>query len=87
MDRQSLRAELNRLGIDREAYSLEGGLPVEKYCLEDRRRHWAVYYSERGLRSGERIFDSEDAACRYLLSLLRVDPTARRREDTPGNTQ
>ena len=38
---------------------------------------WSVYYSERGQRSGERIFDSEDEACRYLLNLLCNDPSTR----------
>lgn len=79
MDRNTLREQLDSIGIDPEAYSLDGGLPVEKYCLEDRRSSWAVYYSERGLRSGERVFTSEDEACRYLLGLLERDPTARKR--------
>lgn len=77
MDREDLVFALDQLGVDRTAYSLDGGLPVEKYCLEARRSEWAVYYSERGLRSGERIFASEDAAARYLLDVLRDEPTAR----------
>jgi hypothetical protein len=83
LDRDDLVVELDRLGIDRMAYSLDGGLPGEKYCLEDRRSEWAVYYSERGLRTGERIFATEDAAARYLLGLLRHDPTARVERNGP----
>ena len=36
---------------------------------------WSVYYSERGLESGLKLFASEEEACEYLLKLLRDDPT------------
>jgi hypothetical protein len=79
MDRHELTTALEKIHVDPSAYSLDGGLPVEKYCLEDRPGEWAVYCSERGLRSGERVFASEDAAMRYLFELLRDDPTTRAR--------
>jgi hypothetical protein len=34
VDRTSLVAELDQMGIEPAAYCLTGGLPVEKYCLE-----------------------------------------------------
>ena len=39
---------------------------------------WAVYYAERGLRSGERLFVTEHDACSYLLDVVLKDPTTRR---------
>jgi len=77
--RESLmnRAELENILRDRKvsplAYSLGGGLPNEKYTLDQIGPKWSVYYSERGQRNGERDFDSEDEACRYLLDLLCID--------------
>lgn len=75
------RAELEILLRDRKvsplAYCLGGGLPNEKYTLDQTGAKWSVYYSERGQKSGERVFDSEDAACRYLLQLLTNDPSTR----------
>jgi len=40
---------------------------------------WAVYYAERGLRTEERQFDTEDEACRFMLDRLLADPGNRRR--------
>jgi hypothetical protein len=83
MDRSSLRELLDRERIDPRAYGLDGpaGLPVEdreeRYFLEEKPSGWPVYYWERGLRSGDRSFDSEDEACRHLLDLLLGDSTTR----------
>jgi hypothetical protein len=35
------------------------------------------YYSERGLRTGIRRFETESEACEYLLETLLADPTTR----------
>jgi len=78
MKRTDLVAALDDLGIDPRAYWLGEGPRDERYCLEDQRSTWAVYYSERGLRTGERHFGSEHEACTYLLTLIDGDPTTRR---------
>jgi hypothetical protein len=77
MNRTELESILRDRKISPLAYSLGGGLPNEKYTLDQVGSRWSVYYSERGQRSGERIFDSEDEACRYLLNLLCNDPSTR----------
>lgn len=61
--------------------SLEGGLPLEKYVLAEEDGQWAVYYSERGERRDEMIFDSEQEACDQLFLWLVEDRTTRMRED------
>lgn len=75
------RADLRRLaaaeGIRDSAYSLDGGLPPEKYVLAIEDGGWSVYYSERGSRVGERLFETEDEACSDLLLRLVEDPTTR----------
>lgn len=83
MDRSALRELLDREGVDRRAYGLDGpaGLLVEdreeRYFLEETPSGWMVFYWERGLRRGEESFASEDEACRHLLDLLLCDPTTR----------
>lgn len=78
VNRDLLQKLLDKEGIDPSAYSLDGGSPFEAYVLEERAPSWTVYYSERGLRSGEVEFESEDEACSYLLELVLRDPTTRR---------
>jgi hypothetical protein len=50
----------------------------EGYVLDHRGHEWVVYYSERGLESGLRSFESEDLACRHLADLVWKDRTVRR---------
>jgi hypothetical protein len=77
MDISLLRRVLDVEGVDPDAYSLTGGAPSETYVLEPGPGRWSVFYSERGLRTGEAVFHTEDDACRHLLDLLLRDPTTR----------
>jgi hypothetical protein len=83
MDRSSLREVLDRERIDPRCHGLDGpaGLPVEdreeRYFMEETSSGWSAYYWERGFRSGEQAFGSEDEACRHLLDLLLRDSTTR----------
>lgn len=71
----ALRAKLRRLGVPEDAYSLGDGLKNEAYVLERSGSAWVLFYSERGMRTGEQSFASEDAACAELLRQLRPGPT------------
>jgi hypothetical protein len=77
MNRQELHALARREGIRDDAYSFEGGLPFERLVMTAEAGGWVVYYSERGLRTGLRGFDTEDEACQYLWERLLRDPTNR----------
>jgi hypothetical protein len=77
MNIKELKIQLKNLGISSSSYSLNGGLPNEKYCLSNEQGKWFVYYSERGHRSGEKNFSSESLACEYFLGQLKCDPTTR----------
>jgi len=79
VNRTDLRHAADREGIRTASYSLEGGLPPEKYVLALEEGGWSVYYSERGRRAGLNFFDTEDEACDYLFNLLIKDPTTRER--------
>lgn len=52
MKKDELRSALINKGISRSYYSLEGGLPNEKLCLDYENSKWVVYYSERGIKTG-----------------------------------
>ncbi|KJY41543.1 hypothetical protein VR41_12075 [Streptomyces sp. NRRL B-1568] len=77
MDKGDLISALSDAGVAESSYWLEGGLPSERYCLEQRADGWAVYYSERGQRTGELLFAAEDEACSELYSMILEDPTTR----------
>lgn len=83
MDRSALRQFLDREQVDSRSYGLDGASDVsaqdreERYFLEEGPSGWSVYYWERGLRSGEQSFGTEDEACNHLLDLLLRDRTTR----------
>lgn len=64
---QRLRAE----NVPEQYYSLDGGLPPERYCLARSRTGWEVYYSERGEKSWLKEFASEHEACEHLYKELK----------------
>ena len=66
-----LKNILTDLNIPKEYYSLlDGGLPNERLCLTYDGA-WSVYYSERGEKTGLRVFISEDEACEYFLRKIK----------------
>jgi hypothetical protein len=80
MNKTELKTKLEQTGVYAEAYSLDGGLPNERYVLcQEANGRWEVYYSERGQKSGLRSFDSESTACQFFLDHLLKDPTVRRK--------
>lgn len=79
LDRESLRLRLAAENIDLRAVELDGGFADEALVLERRAIGWAVYYAERGLRSDERLFATEQDACAFVLDRVLRDPSVRRR--------
>ena len=77
MNRAELVLAAQREHIRPDAYSLEGGLPPERLVLAIETDGWTVYYSERGLRSGEVHFETEGEACSHMFERLLRDPTTR----------
>ena len=79
MNKRELVQRLDAEGIDPNSYSLSASNAGEQLCLEKLGNEWAVYYAERGLRTNERRFLSEDEACQDFLRRALRDPTMRRR--------
>lgn len=77
MDLKKLKTKLDKENISSDAYSLVGGQPWDKYCIEENYGKWFVYYSERGIRFQEKLFYNEDDACQHLYNLLIKDPANR----------
>lgn len=71
MDKYELERTLADLGIDSNSYSLRGECTNETLCLEEGYGKWSIYYSERGLRTKEEFFDSEEIACNAFLIRIK----------------
>lgn len=66
-----LEEKLNQLGVPKELYSIMvGGLPNERLCMV-KASYWQVYYSEKGLKTGLREFQTESEACEYFLEKMK----------------
>ena len=81
MNIRELQEALDAAGVDRAAYDLQGGQPNEKYTIERGVGGWFVYYSERGKRTDEAFFGSEDAATQYLFDWIMRDPSTRAKKN------
>jgi hypothetical protein len=68
---EEIKNILIKYHVPEDSYSLTGGLPSERYCILNTGSRWEVYYSERGLQTGLRLFNSEYEACDYFLNQIR----------------
>ncbi len=75
MDTIELKRLLDARNVTPNAYSLQGGLRSETCTLARAGDVWEVYYSERGLKTGLKLFTTESDACEYFLTW--VSATAR----------
>lgn len=81
MTTADLKLKLEESEIRSDSYSLDGSVRNEALILEPSTGNgWRVYYSERGLRTGERAFPTEEEACECFLEMLQRDPTVRRQK-------
>lgn len=79
MNRFELSEKLTASNVDARFFSIDGTCKDESLTLENRSPDtWVVFYSERGLRTGEMFFGSESEACEYMLKTLLRDPTVKK---------
>ncbi len=81
MKTHDLVIELKKNNVSPRAYSIYGqtDLPVdEQYVLNKSGNNWVLYYSEKGERLEQKIFEVEDEACRYFLNWLLKYPETRK---------
>ncbi|TKY81336.1 hypothetical protein R0L47_12995 [Pectobacterium polonicum] len=72
MNKKELKDRLIKEKVSRSLYSLDGGLPNEKLCLDHENGCWVVYYSERGIKTGMISFLTEDEACKYIYDQINA---------------
>lgn len=71
MNRLDLLFKLTELNIEPRRYSLYDELKPDAIILFHNYSKWEVFYlNERGGRNVEKIFDSEEKACEYILRLF-----------------
>ncbi|MNJ72281.1 hypothetical protein D3C77_689120 [compost metagenome] len=64
---KELEQKLIEINVPEDVYSiLKGGHPNEQYCINRDGDNWEFYYSERGNKTGLKMFNDEDAACEYF---------------------
>lgn len=63
-----LKTALRKAKVPAEYYNLDGqGRDDERLCLIRENSKWVVYYSERGVRTTEEVFNTEAEACNYIF--------------------
>ena len=71
MNRDELAKKLAKARVPNYQYNLSGEGPRDnRYVMEKKDSKWHVYYFERGTERQNGLFDTEDAACAYLLGKL-----------------
>ncbi|MCM3042807.1 hypothetical protein M3201_24420 [Paenibacillus motobuensis] len=70
MKKDELQQLLLTSNAPTDVYSLNGGLSNESFCLNKEDDVWEVYYSERGVKSQLKKFESEEEACEYFYKII-----------------
>lgn len=71
LKKDELRDALTERGIPPILYNLDGnGRTDERFCLEYTNHEWRVYFSERGVKTTNEKFSSEEEACQFIYEQL-----------------
>ena len=71
MNKNELMQFLEKENIPFNSYSLDGGLPNDRLCLDRTYQGWTVYYSEMGEKYEEMGFPSEEDACEHFYRRIK----------------
>lgn len=72
MNKDILKKELDKLGVNPNEYSLNGNIESDKIVLYQNHSKWEVFYfDERGGRNCEKVFCNEEDACSYIYELFK----------------
>lgn len=71
MNRADLKNILEQNNVPKYVYNFDSqGQKDERFTLVCEDGLWRVYYVERGVKTTDESFESEDAACEYLRSVI-----------------
>ena len=71
MNSKELKKQLQQMGISENLYNLDGiGRMDERFCLDFSDGIWYVFFCERGIKTTNKKFISEDEACEFILEQL-----------------
>lgn len=71
MKKDELQDVLVKMGVPSMFYNLDGnGRTDERLCLEFTNNEWRVYFSERGVKTTNERFVSEEEACQFIYEQL-----------------
>ena len=71
MDKKEFVKMAKKRGIPNFLYNLDGkGRDDERFNIVPVDGKWNVYYSERGNKTTNKFFDTEDEALRFMLDTL-----------------
>lgn len=77
MNKEIIQKKLIEERLNPRSCSLEDEEKDEALCLRQEGGGWCVYYSERGLKTGEKCFARESSACECFLGEMRSDPATK----------
>lgn len=71
MNKNELKDLLMKMGVPSILYNLDSaGRKDERFCLEFVNNEWRVFFCERGVRTTDESFVSEEAACQFIYEQL-----------------
>ena len=70
MNKEKFLKLVKNKNIPEDAYSLNGGLPDDRYCINEKPIGWEVYYTERGKKYRIKIFENKEEAFQDLYNRL-----------------
>lgn len=71
MKKNELKDLLMKKGVPSILYNLDStGRTDERFCLEFVNNEWRVFFRERGVRTTDENFASEEEACQFIYEKL-----------------
>ena len=71
MNKAELKQKLVNSRVPENLFNLEEtGRTDERFCLKQNKNGWSVYFSERGVKTTNVSFVTEEEACEYIYRQL-----------------
>lgn len=71
MNISDIRHEMAILNIPSNAFSIGDPTQGESLCIGEKNGCWEVFYYERGIKTGLRVFKEEHEACEKFLFIIK----------------